>query len=547
MSTSLASPSPAPSASRTPLLPAGSARIAVALAITAMAFALTWASFPGTWIEKGSHQFVAAGFAGWLLWRARARLLTAEEPLGIVTVAIGALSLAWMVTYVLNTRALHQAIVPAVLFLWLVAVGGVRVGRAALPAFAVFSLAVPVWGSLIRPLQTMTVMANAVMLSFTDITAQIEGDFIAIPAGVFHVASGCAGFNYFEVGLLISVIYALLFLRSWPARFIAIAAGVTLALVSNWLRVFGLIVIGHVTEMQSPLIASHGTYGWVIFALVLALFFVVLRPLERWDERQRPAEDVVGAEQRARAIGAAGGPSHAPIAWSTVAAPTTAAMLGPVLYLLFASQPSTHSVPDGAPGIQPSESWELLSSAELPPYSGDPQAEDTATTATEASSPVSVRSTPPWQLRYLGADRHVQEEWGREDRMVRVERVIYLEQSQSKELINSGNRIATAEQVLGETRIGPLDEHGRMVNASVVRTKEGARLAWHWFHVAGASTHSPSQAKLQELVGFTTRSSAAELVVVSTPCGESDCNEASRLLWQFVANQLPPERGESLR
>jgi len=546
MSTSLASP--ASSASRAPLLPAGTARIALALVVTALAFGLTWATFPSTWIEKGSHQFVAAGFAGWLLWRARARVLVADEPLGIVAVAIGALSLAWMVTYVLNTRVLHQAIAPAILFLWLVSVGGVRVGRAALPAFAVFALTVPVWGALIRPLQSLTVMANAVLLSGTKITAQIEGDFIAIPAGLFHVASGCAGFNYFEVGLLISVIYSLLFLRSWPARFAAITAGVALSIVSNWLRVFGLIVVGHVTEMQSPLIASHGTYGWLIFAAVLALFFFLARPIERWDAKQRPAEDSVVAIAGARTSA-----DHFPIAWSTLSTPTAAAMLGPLFYLVVASQPTTHVVPLRVPGLAAATPWERVSAAELPPYGSASQVDISPGATTDSATPLAAqdsinrRTPPPWQLRYLGSDRHVTEEWRADDRSVRVERVIYLAQSQNKELINSQNRIGATEQTLGETRMGPLDETGRMVNASVVRTADGVRLAWHWFYVAGNSTHSGSQAKLQELVAFMTRASASELVVVSTECGESDCNDAARTLWQFVTNQRPPEAGEILR
>src|SRR5690606_37229365 len=48
-----------------------------------------------------------------------------------------------------------------------------------------------------------------------------------------------------------------------------------LGLIANWIRIFLLILIGYQTKMETPLMADHETFGWVIFGLLIlpAIYF----------------------------------------------------------------------------------------------------------------------------------------------------------------------------------------------------------------------------------------------------------------------------------
>lgn len=498
-------------------------RMTVGFVVVMVAFWQTWASFPQAWIERGEHGFVAAAFCGWLAWRDREQLLGDGRGLGMANVLVAGLSMLWLVAIILNIRVVHQAVLPLLLLAWLLSTAGLSAFRKALPIAGAFFLAVPLWGLLIRPLQSMTVLANRALLSLTGIEVQFDGDLIAIPDGVFQVAEGCAGINFFEVGVLVGVMHALLFLKTWKARGVAVLVAALLAIVSNWLRVFGLILIGHFTKMQSPLIESHGTYGWLIFAVVLFTFFFAARHIEAWDEvlhaeetAAQPAVATAAATRRPRRRTAVSQ------SWAAVLVPTGMALIGPFFLLAATGMPAADASPASAPGMAPGAEWQRMP-AETAPFAGD--------------------SIKPWSPAYRGAGEHRVEQWvdsGATQIAVQVDRLLYADQTQGRELVNSENRVARPIDKAGEGLAGPLDELGRRVNVTAVRTPEGVRLVWSWFYVAGVNSHYANEAKLLELVAFATRASASELVAVSTLCGTENCEAASRTLYRFVVGKEQP-------
>jgi EpsI family protein len=319
--------------------------------------------------------------------------------------------------------------------------------------------------------------------------------------------------------LLVSVMYALLFLRTWKARGVAMLTAATLTVVSNWLRVFGLIVIGHNTHMQSSLIVNgHGTYGWIIFAATMVLFFLLVPRIDTLDRRLVGQSGALDADPPHAPKDA--GPdrvAHRGRTTDGLVLSTGMAVLGPVLLL------ATAALPDGAPplafatGVSPSAEWVRLPSASI---DGTTRAPDTA-----------------WRPAYTGADEHRLERWTRGADEVQVDRLLYVEQSQGKELVNSENRIAPDSLVAGDGLSAPLNGDGRRVRVAAVRTDAGIRLVWYWYHVAGRDTHSATDAKLRELVAFARRAPASELVAVSMRCADEKCNGASRTLFEFVTGR----------
>src|SRR5690606_37908570 len=71
---------------------------------------------------------------------------------------------------------------------------------------------------------------------------------------------------------------------------IAIGTAVLLALLTNWLRIFLLVVIGYQTEMKSSLMEDHEFFGWVLFALVMlpAIYYAPVLPPKAASHTESP-------------------------------------------------------------------------------------------------------------------------------------------------------------------------------------------------------------------------------------------------------------------
>lgn len=470
----------------------------------AVAFWPTLASFPPAWLANRVQGFGLAGLAIWMLWRGRHALVPGADTSSLVVPPLAVGSLVWAVGIILNAQILHQGILPILLFGWWYAVAGARAALAAVPALAIFLLATPFWGALVTPLQNVTVLANRVLLALSGLEAQIEGTYIAIPAGVFEVARGCSGANYFESGVVISTIYALFFLRTWRARGVAVLSGALLAAASNWIRVFGLIVIGQVTEMQSPLIKEHNVYGWVMFAVVFAGYFVLARVFERYDDRLVTAAraDTV-ARQQIDAVG---------LTRRALAVASVALMLGPATVLAgtLGEPPAEADIPTEVPGLATNASW--------------------------------LAAPPPaaaWTPGFAGADVHKVRQLIVDGTVVQVDRFVYLTQAQGKEMIGGDSQLAPDSMRRGSGVVGPLDANGRMVNGSALLIGGKQWLAWQWYNVAGVNTHSTLEAKLLELVSWFFTRTPAEVVVMSATCGPEDCQAAQSALFRAATGRNP--------
>ena len=144
----------------------------------------------------------------------------------------------------------------------------------------------PFWGSLALLFQKLSVFMVTLMMSFTNIPVFVENEYVTIPAGIFEIAEGCSGLRYIIVSLAISSLYIFLYLRTVKAGVIFASLAIFGALLTNWIRIVLLIVIGHVTDMESSLMTDHNNFGWYIYIPVAILQFYVGRKLEEKEERE---------------------------------------------------------------------------------------------------------------------------------------------------------------------------------------------------------------------------------------------------------------------
>lgn len=503
--------------------------VAVALGVVVLVLIPSFLAYVRVWDGGGTypHGWVILGLCLYLVWRDRGVLQRGTGGIALALVPLAGASLLWFVSMVMEVQVGHLFAIPFLLLGWGVVVYGWAGVRALAPVAATFLLAVPLWEVFTRPLQTATVLVSGAVVRLLGIEAVIQGDTITIQYGTFLVEGSCAGLGYFLTGLVVGVCYAHLFMRSWGGRVAVVALGAGLAILSNWVRVGSLVVIGEATEMQSSLMASHGNYGWVLFSISLIPFFLIAQRMERWDrkwakagggtgpqdaDRQGAAGEAGSAEGQAAPVGDPAGDTDAATRKTRDAAlsarallATGAAALGPLLYYGLGALPS----------------------AEMEP--GSFLAREGGWAETAVTSPVT------WQLEYPDPDLRRQIAWSSGDTAtVFTDRLVYRDQEQGRELVNSLNRIAPDSLILRERTVGPVDARGRSVREAWVQGDQGVVLTWYWYRVAGAETASGARAKLLELVAFVTRRQQAELVTVSAPCGEDDCEPAARALLAFL-------------
>lgn len=142
--------------------------------------------------------------------------------------------------------------------------------------FPVFFLAFlfPFWGILTEYLQTISVISVTFIMSLTAIPTYVEAQFITIPAGVFEIADGCSGLRYIIVSFAISSLFIFLYINNVKNAILFLTFAILGALLTNWIRISALIVIGEYTNMQSSLMEDHNTFGWYLYIPFMFLLFL---------------------------------------------------------------------------------------------------------------------------------------------------------------------------------------------------------------------------------------------------------------------------------
>lgn len=132
---------------------------------------------------------------------------------------------------------------------------------------------IPMWGVLTNILQSISVTAVTYMMSFTNIPTYVETQFITIPSGTFEIADGCSGLRYIIVSLAISSLFIFLNISNVKKAAAFFTFAILGALLTNWIRITALIVIGDYTDMQSSLMEDHNTFGWYLYIPFMFLLF----------------------------------------------------------------------------------------------------------------------------------------------------------------------------------------------------------------------------------------------------------------------------------
>ncbi len=155
--------------------------------------------------------------------------------------------------------------------------------------FVLFSI--PVGEELVPYLQEIAADFSVVLLEASGVPVFKSGLYIEIPAGKFLVAEACSGISFLIASIVLGNLYAYLNLKQLRTRLLFVALSIVFPVVANVIRVYGIIMVGHLSDMEHAVGADHLIYGWFFFAFVLIVLFVIGETIRRFE-----AKNIVKAE-----------------------------------------------------------------------------------------------------------------------------------------------------------------------------------------------------------------------------------------------------------
>ena len=234
----------------------------------------TFRSIVQIWGRSGTfaHGYLIVPISLYLIWEERAhiaRLVPAPDVRALVPLAVA--SAGWMVSRLAGVLVLEQYFAVGTLAIGVWAVAGANVGRAIRFPLAFLLLGVPIGEALIPPLIDFTGAFTMVGLRLVGVAAIQTGNIIELSTGTWEVVEACSGLRYLIASVTIGILFAHLTFRSWRRKVLFVILSAIVPVFANGLRAFGIVMIGHLSDMRYAIGIDHLIYGWVFFGIVIFL------------------------------------------------------------------------------------------------------------------------------------------------------------------------------------------------------------------------------------------------------------------------------------
>lgn len=246
------------------------------------------------WIDipTYSYAFLIAPLAVYLVADKAGRVsIPPPEPWPLPLALHLPIGLAWYLAVAVEVVELQQFCLLAAVYVTFAALFGLRMVKAHVVALVLLGFMVPTGQFLVPPLQVMSAHASVLLLRLAGAPVFLDGFNILMPEAAYHVEPGCAGLNFVLVTIVLGLVMGELFFRTLFKKVAVMVGLLVAAIVSNPIRIFGIVYIDWQTNRTTDIVSDHLTYGWAFFAAVLAVVLpIALR--YRDDAADRPPDSV---------------------------------------------------------------------------------------------------------------------------------------------------------------------------------------------------------------------------------------------------------------
>ncbi|MDI9245581.1 exosortase A [Marinobacter sp. CHS3-4] len=260
----------------------------------AIVFFPEWVAYFELWDTSivYAHGFLVSGAILFLLILKRAEI-SALRPNPSLKAFLALLSLCaiMLIAKAADIKTISLLAVPFIIVSWGWTIWGFDYVRKVGVPVLLLVLAAPIWDDMSPLFQAITVFFNRILLDLVNIPAEIREFYITIPEGTFFVAGGCSGVRYLMVALFLAPFYGYLYYRNFNRSLLLTLIAGFLSMLANWVRVFGIIVAGHVTNMESSLIEDHELFGWFTFVVLCLIPLIFISRALEPEESNAPAAE----------------------------------------------------------------------------------------------------------------------------------------------------------------------------------------------------------------------------------------------------------------
>lgn len=447
------------------------------------------------WGRNGTftHAFLVVPISLWLVWRLKDALIEFKPSpnywMLLPFAACALMSLLGGLSAI--NAASHWALVLG-LIVSVPAVFGVEIARAIAFPLGFLLFCVPFGEFAMPTLMQWTANVTAGAVRASGIPVYQEGLQFVIPTGRWSVVEACSGVRYLIASFCIGVLFAYLNYASIKRRLLFVLASLLTPVLANWVRAYGIVMIGHLSGNELATGVDHLVYGWVFFGVVIfGLFFIGMR----WQQ------DVPMPRPIASSEGLASNPSdfrNAGIALLAVLAIPNVVLMA-----------TASSIRTDVPAIQ---------------IAGD-----------VAGQATPIAPFTSWSPDYVEPSAHFHQAYGQGANQFGIHVLYYRNQDKQRKLISASNVLVAAEnkhwaQISQASQTVPTEKGAIIVNTATLRGGDLALLnqprlrVWQFYWVDGHLTQSALKGKLlaawQRLRGH--GDDAASLIIYTSATEDAD-------------------------
>jgi exosortase A len=242
------------------------AAVAGVLVAVLAAFAPTTLSMVEIWrrTETFTHGFLVIPVVLGFVWLRRADLARIPvRPARSALPLLLAAGLLWLLGKLSSSLAPSQLAVVAMVPATVAALFGWGWVRALAFPLAFLFFAVPFGEVFVPTLIDWTADFTVAAVAASGVPVYREANNFVIPSGRWSVVEACSGIRYLIASLMLGSLYAWMAYRSTRKRIAFIAAAIAVPLVANWLRAYGIVMLGHLSGNRIATGVDHLIYGWL--------------------------------------------------------------------------------------------------------------------------------------------------------------------------------------------------------------------------------------------------------------------------------------------
>ncbi|PEQ10625.1 exosortase A [Novosphingobium sp. PC22D] len=250
------------------------ARLAAVWAVLIVVFWTDWRAMALQWWDSSTynHVLLVPAILVWLVWQRYEELVKiAPRTWWPPLLAIFAAGFLWLLGAFSGLDLARQAGAVGLLMASVPLLLGPRASLGLLFPLAYMVFLVPFGDIFVPALQLVTAEITIFLVNLSGIAAHIDGVFIDTQAGLFEVAEACSGVKFLIAMVAFGVLAGNVCFVSWPRRFAMVAACIIVPILANGVRAWGTIYAAQYVGVERAAGIDHLVYGWIFFALVLAL------------------------------------------------------------------------------------------------------------------------------------------------------------------------------------------------------------------------------------------------------------------------------------